>query len=245
MDAILIVEPDSETLELLAEALGGYEIHRATNRTLAIAQLNRQLPDLIVMNLDLRESENDGADFAERLKWNKTYKHIPIILMSAETDGGLIAPLLERSRVDDSISTPIDPETLCRKVRQQLDTYHKVKQRTAERHSVQWRTDYHVLDANEMLKPRGHQTLILNISEGGVAFLSSAKVKSGDICGFSVYVPLQERPFLAIGQIAWVKPVKDRHLSGVKWLFWKSEAEQQLSIEAVRSAEKLKPESGV
>ena len=78
-----------------------------------------------------------------------------------------------------------------------------------------------------------------------MAFLSSAKVKSGDICGFSVYVPLQERPFLAIGQIAWVKPVKDRHLSGVKWLFWKSEAEQQLSIEAVRSAEKLKPESGV
>ena len=243
MDSILIVEPDSETLDSLARYFKEYEIQRATNRMVAIAELNRQLPDLILMNLDLLESEIDGGDLAQRLKDNKKYKQIPIILMSEDTDEGVIESLLQRSGADDFISTPVDAAHLLSKVQHQLDEYRKIKQRSAERHVVRWRTDYHPLRANEVLKPQGHQVLTINISEGGHAFLPSATVNAGDICVFAVYVSGQHRPFLIIGKVAWVKPVKERHVAGVMWLFWESDDEKKLAVETASSPDESRQDS--
>ena len=80
---ILIVD-DSETNLVLLEAIledDGFEVQKAYSAREAEELLYESIPD--IMLLDLLMPNENGFDLLKKLKANKEFKHIPIIIVTA------------------------------------------------------------------------------------------------------------------------------------------------------------------
>ena len=115
MTKILCVEDSEDSLFTLHKRLGlaGFEVKVATNGAEAVDWAKTLLPDLIVM--DLRLPGLDGWEATRRLKSQTETKHIPIVVVTADTS--------EKSRekafaagCDDYDTKPIDFGGLVRKI---------------------------------------------------------------------------------------------------------------------------------
>jgi len=231
--SVLIVEEDLRTLENLELYLiNDYRVYRATNRIMAIIEIQK-FPDLILMNPHL--SGIGGINMVQRLKRNDRYRHVPIILILEPTETEEANTALQ-SGIEDVIMKPVDLHELRRKIQYQLDRRKKIKLRTSERYNVQWRVDYTFLRSDKLLSTsKGQQTYILNVSEGGAAFMSLSEVKTEEVCAFAIHVPGYTAPFLVIGEIAWVKTMNDKWICGVKWAYWQSEKERMQVMEVAET----------
>ena len=85
MTRILCVEDSEDSLFMLHKRLGlaGFEVKVATNGVEGVDWAKGLLPDLIVM--DLRLPGLDGWEATRRLKSQPETKHIPIIVVTADT----------------------------------------------------------------------------------------------------------------------------------------------------------------
>lgn len=85
MARILCVEDSEDSLFALHKRLGlaGFEVKVATNGTEGVSWAKELQPDLIVM--DLRLPGLDGWEATRRLKSQSETKHIPIVVVSADT----------------------------------------------------------------------------------------------------------------------------------------------------------------
>lgn len=77
--SILIVEDDPQQLRLYTKALRGYRVTCVSTGTAAIAEIERALPDLIILDHVLADGER-GTDFIPKLK--QVAAHVPIIVIS-------------------------------------------------------------------------------------------------------------------------------------------------------------------
>ena len=119
MTKILCVEDSEDNLFSLHKRLGlaGFEVKVATNGREGVDWAKTLQPDLIVM--DLRLPGLDGWEATQRLKSQKETKHIPIVVVTADTS--------EKSRekafaagCDDFETKPVDFEKLIKKIRSLL-----------------------------------------------------------------------------------------------------------------------------
>ena len=85
MQKILCVEDNDDNLFMLHRRLGraGYEVKVATNGTAGVDWAKTLQPDLIVMDLNLPGI--DGWEATRRLKAQPETKHIPVVVLSANT----------------------------------------------------------------------------------------------------------------------------------------------------------------
>lgn len=85
MAKILCVEDSEDSLFTLHKRLGlaGFDVKVATNGTEAVDWAKTLMPDLIVM--DLRLPGLDGWEATRRLKGQPETKHIPIVVVTADT----------------------------------------------------------------------------------------------------------------------------------------------------------------
>ena len=83
---ILIVDDRLDNLRLLSQILvgNGYEVRKAINGSTALMGLEKFLPDLIL--LDINMPGMDGYEVCQKLKSDRTYKQIPIIFLSASNE---------------------------------------------------------------------------------------------------------------------------------------------------------------
>lgn len=83
---VLIVEDEADLSYLIAWVLqeAGYRTDCAHNGAEALAYLERALPDLIVC--DLMMPVMTGVELCQAIADSVAYLHIPIIIMSSETD---------------------------------------------------------------------------------------------------------------------------------------------------------------
>ena len=81
---ILIVDDEKDILELLDYHLlkEGYKTMKASNGKEAILIAKDFLPDLVL--LDLMMPEMDGFEFAEKLRENKDWLDIPVVVITAK-----------------------------------------------------------------------------------------------------------------------------------------------------------------
>jgi sigma-B regulation protein RsbU (phosphoserine phosphatase) len=81
--SILIVDDTPANLQLLARMLAdrGYQVRPVLDGQLALASVEAEPPDLIL--LDIRMPEMNGYQVCERLKANPSTRHIPVIFLSA------------------------------------------------------------------------------------------------------------------------------------------------------------------
>jgi CheY-like chemotaxis protein/anti-sigma regulatory factor (Ser/Thr protein kinase) len=81
---VLVVDDDSNTVDLLAQILQdeGYQVKGAYNGKEALQVLEATPQDIIV--LDLLMPEMDGFEVIQKIKANQSWKHIPIIVVTAK-----------------------------------------------------------------------------------------------------------------------------------------------------------------
>jgi DNA-binding NtrC family response regulator len=80
---VLIVEDDAQQLWFYSRALRGYRLTCVPNATAALAEIERQVPDLIILDHVLAGGEF-GVEFLPRLK--AMAAHVPIIVVSGTLD---------------------------------------------------------------------------------------------------------------------------------------------------------------
>jgi CheY-like chemotaxis protein len=116
---ILIVDDYPDALDIWALYLGsmGYRVSTASDGAAAIAQAERLLPDLIVLDLELPRIS--GFDVATRLRANPDTQFIPLIAATGYSH----LRQLERAReagFDRIVIKPCDPDVLVEEIERLL-----------------------------------------------------------------------------------------------------------------------------
>lgn len=82
---ILAVDDNKEYLTLVEMLLkrAGFEVTLAENAMTAMASLEKEQPDAIL--LDIMMPTRTGIEFLENLRWDSRYERIPVIVLTAMT----------------------------------------------------------------------------------------------------------------------------------------------------------------
>lgn len=116
-DVVLVVD-DERSMRLamtLALRTDGWDVVAASHAAEAERQFNERSVRLVV--LDYMLPETDGLTLAE--KWCREASAVPILLVSAQTDGPVVWRALKLGIID-MIAKPMEPEQLRRRVRAML-----------------------------------------------------------------------------------------------------------------------------
>ena len=107
---VLVVEDDAQNSYLIGFILerNGYEVVTADDGERAIEELEKQLPDLILMDMLLPKMS--GYEATRAIKARPETSRVPIVALTAYSMKGDREKILE-SGCDGYISKPIDPET--------------------------------------------------------------------------------------------------------------------------------------
>src|SRR5262249_37929909 len=107
---ILIIEDDPQQVWFYSRALRGYRLTRVPNATAALAEIQRELPDLIILDHVLSDGEL-GVQFMPRLK--AAAAHVPIIIVSGTLDlEGKLLALQGPKSAHYVIEKPVDLDEL-------------------------------------------------------------------------------------------------------------------------------------
>lgn len=115
MTKVLVVEDDQLNMELVCEILraNGFTVHEATNGTEAIEKAEKELYDLIVMDIMLPGM--DGIEATRIIKRKPGYEKTPVIALTAYAMKGDRDRLLKEG-FDDYAPKPIDVPDFLEKV---------------------------------------------------------------------------------------------------------------------------------
>lgn len=108
---ILIVEDEPDIAELIRFHVSreGFEARALGSGRLALEEISRRQPTLIV--LDLMLPDVDGLEVCRQLKWKPETRNIPILIVSAKGGEADIVTGLELG-ADDYITKPFTPKVL-------------------------------------------------------------------------------------------------------------------------------------
>jgi DNA-binding response OmpR family regulator len=108
---ILIVDDEPFNVDYLEQELEdlGYDTVSAPNGRVALEQVDSQAPDMIL--LDIMMPEMDGFQVLEHLKADKTWRDIPVIVISAMDDIDSVVRGVELG-AEDYLPKPFDPVLL-------------------------------------------------------------------------------------------------------------------------------------
>jgi CheY-like chemotaxis protein len=111
---VLVVDDDSDNLELVAELLRseGYLASTATHGAAALALLEEGLDPDVIMT-DLMMPVMSGWDFCEILRRTPSYRSIPIIVTC-----GMATELRGKLQVEASFEKPLDTSSLLEKIKE-------------------------------------------------------------------------------------------------------------------------------
>lgn len=120
-ETILIVEDNPLNLELVSDILEahGYEVHKATSGKEAISQVEDNIPDLVLMDIQLPGL--DGLTVTGIIKDKPETAHLPIIALTAHAMRG-DEEKARQAGCDGYISKPIDTRALPETIRNFLDS---------------------------------------------------------------------------------------------------------------------------
>ncbi len=112
---ILVVEDDPAVVKYLKTLFedNGYEVMAAEDGSDALDMMDRTVPDLIT--LDLQMDRVWGTQFYRKMSKNPRLKDIPVIVVS-----GLARPELAIRKAAAVVSKPFDPDKLLGIVREHI-----------------------------------------------------------------------------------------------------------------------------
>lgn len=119
MQRILCIEDNPQNMRLVRKILKhhGYEVIEAVDGTSGVALASREVPDLILMDINLPDI--DGLDATQQIKNNPDLAHIPIVALTANAMYGDEERILAAG-CDGYISKPVSKNALVEKVAETL-----------------------------------------------------------------------------------------------------------------------------
>ena len=110
-------EPDIlSTLKLFLE-VEGFEVATAADGIDGLEKIRKKVPDLVV--LDLMLPKLDGYKICRLLKFDKKYKKVPVVIITARAQDIDRKKALEVG-ADAYITKPFEPDTLLEKIKELL-----------------------------------------------------------------------------------------------------------------------------
>ena len=118
---ILVIDDSTTNIVLLEAILAekGYTIETALNAKEAFARIEKQVPDLIL--LDLLMPKVSGFDFLEELRKDEKTKKTPVIVISAITTDDENTRKINDLETVDFLRKPIDIQYLVTRVEEILN----------------------------------------------------------------------------------------------------------------------------
>jgi DNA-binding response OmpR family regulator len=103
---VLVIDDDEDILEILNIVFqeNGYEIV-LSNSGAAAEQIRVINPDIVLLDVRIVGSAKSGAEICKEIKSQYDIKHLPVMLISAETDLSIIAT---ECGADAYIAKPFD-----------------------------------------------------------------------------------------------------------------------------------------
>lgn len=119
MAKILIAEDERDIRELVTFTLNfaGYEVVAASNGEEAVQLVEREMPDLVI--LDVRMPRMTGYEACTRIKNNPKTAHIPVVFLSAKGQEAEIQTGLQAG-ADEYLLKPFAPDQLIAHVQKML-----------------------------------------------------------------------------------------------------------------------------
>jgi CheY-like chemotaxis protein len=124
---ILIIDDDPDITEAMTVVLAnrGYAVTSARDGTEGMEQLKQVRPDLIILDVMMRTSQ-EGFELSRELKGNPKYKDIPILMLTAvrqKTGLDFSSAAGDESwlPVQGFLDKPIKPDVLIEKIANLLD----------------------------------------------------------------------------------------------------------------------------
>lgn len=115
MSEILLAEDNPEMREMVADALraDGHIVREATNGAEAVAEMDRGLPDLVI--LDYRMGTPNGLEVCRLIKSDARSEHVPVLILTAEA---AVEQRVEgfEAGADDYLAKPFDARELSGRV---------------------------------------------------------------------------------------------------------------------------------
>ena len=127
MAKILIAEDERDIRELVSFSLqfGGFTVVQATNGAEAVEQAQKELPDLILM--DVRMPKMTGYEACRQMKTIDAIREMPVVFLSAKGQESEIQTGLEVG-AEEYILKPFAPDELVKQVQAVLDRVAKRRQ---------------------------------------------------------------------------------------------------------------------
>lgn len=112
---ILVVEDEPHARESLVDRLEfeGYEVVTAEDGAIGLSKAKEEKPDLII--LDVMLPKMDGFKICRLLKFDKKFRDIPIIMLTARTADADIS-VGKETRADFYMTKPYDVDELVTKI---------------------------------------------------------------------------------------------------------------------------------
>ena len=115
MKHILVIEDDPDIVELLRYNLEreSYRVSSAVTGSEGLAELRRERPDLVI--LDLMLPETSGFEVCRRLRRDAETENLPVIMLTARSEEADVIAGIELG-ADDYIKKPFSPRELVARV---------------------------------------------------------------------------------------------------------------------------------
>ncbi len=120
MTEILVVDDEKDIRGLICDILEdeGYATRRAASASECMAALDQSLPDLLILDIWLKDSELDGIDILMRVK--KMHPHIPVVIISGHGNIEIAVEAIKQGAYD-YIEKPFNIDQLIVVVRRAVE----------------------------------------------------------------------------------------------------------------------------
>ncbi len=129
---ILIIDDNSDIREVLNDLISeaGYSTRLAANYNQALAEIDKKLPDVAIIDVKLDKGDNDGIELLNHIKNKDT--NIPVIIISGHANIDMAIKSL-RSGAFEFIQKPFDKERLMNFIKRALENLNlKIENRNLE-----------------------------------------------------------------------------------------------------------------
>jgi len=111
---ILVIDDEADVCETLGDMLSlKFDVQKAHDITSAKAQIQKSLPDLVIV--DVKLNQESGLDLCSSLRSNAATKHIPVVVFSGSQDQNQVVTAFENG-ADDYIPKTTRPKEFIARV---------------------------------------------------------------------------------------------------------------------------------